>query len=152
VLRLTVVSAEPQTGLGNHNNVLSGVAAPDEKPRILVVEDNLTNRIIVSGLLKRTGYPHDLATNGLEALRMVDEQSYGIILMDCQMPEMDGMEATRRIRAKTAPARKPAIVALTASAVCGDREECLAAGMDDYLSKPVERKKLEAMLLKYSLS
>jgi signal transduction histidine kinase len=150
VLRLTVVSAEPQSGTGVHDDVFSGVAALDGKPRILVVEDNSTNRKLVSALLKRTGYPHDLATNGLEALRMVDEQSYGIILMDCQMPEMDGLEATRCIRAKTAPARGPAIVALTASAVCGDREECFAAGMDDYLSKPVERKNLEAMLLKYS--
>jgi len=83
------------------------------------------------------GYRADLASNGIEAVESVARQTYDVVLMDVQMPEMDGLEASRRIVAQYAPHERPRIVALTANAMQGDREECLAAGMDDHLTKPI---------------
>jgi CheY-like chemotaxis protein len=104
--------------------------------RILLVEDNVTNQKLALRLLERMGYRADLAANGLEALDAVERQNYDVILMDAQMPEMDGLEATRTIRQRW-PQTPPYIVAMTANAMEGDREMCLAAGMDDYVSKPI---------------
>ena len=110
----------------------------DEHPlRILLAEDNAMNRRLATLLLERMGYGADVATNGREAIEAVDRAPYDVVLMDVQMPEVDGMEATRQIRARFADGARPRIVALTANAMAEDREAATAAGMDDYLAKPI---------------
>jgi signal transduction histidine kinase/ActR/RegA family two-component response regulator len=104
--------------------------------RILLAEDNVVNQKLALRLLKQMGYEADLATNGREAIDHVERERYDVILMDVQMPEMDGFEASREI-VKRWPDDRPRIVAMTANAMQGDREECLAAGMDDYVTKPI---------------
>jgi CheY-like chemotaxis protein len=105
--------------------------------RILLAEDNVVNQKLALRLLDQMGYRADLASNGIEAIESVERQTYDVVLMDVQMPEMDGLEAARRITAKWRPSDRPRIVAMTANAMEGDREMCLAAGMDDYITKPV---------------
>jgi CheY-like chemotaxis protein len=117
--------------------------------RVLLVEDNLVNQQLGSTLIAKTGSTVDCAANGLEALHMAAQLPYDLIFMDCQMPEMDGFEATREIRIREAQGRRTPIIALTAEAMEGDRERCLQAGMDDYLSKPVRATQLWDMLAKY---
>jgi signal transduction histidine kinase/CheY-like chemotaxis protein len=119
-------------------------AAKNGALRILLAEDNRVNQKVALKLLERMGYRADVAGNGLEALEAVRRQPYDVILMDVQMPEMDGLEATRRIRAEHKESL--AIVAMTANAMEEDRERCLEAGMDDYLSKPVVAPSLAAAL------
>ena len=114
--------------------------------RILLAEDNPVNRKLATRLLERMGYQADVATDGLEAIGAVERQDYDVVLMDVQMPELDGLEATRRIRASRGTSRGPHIVAMTANALEGDRETCLAAGMDDYVSKPIRPEVLSAAL------
>jgi len=127
------------------------VVAPDAVPihteRILLAEDNIVNQKVALHMLARLGYRADVAANGVEALEAVHRQGYDIVLMDVQMPEMDGLEATRRM-VKGFPLRKdrPWIIALTANAMQGDRELCLHAGMDDYISKPLQLAELSAAL------
>ena len=106
--------------------------------RILLVEDSLVSRRVASGLLEKSGYTVFVATNGLEAVRAFESQEVDLVLMDVQMPEMDGLEATAAIRAleKQTGTHVP-IVAMTADAMSGDRRRCLEAGMDDYLTKPI---------------
>ncbi len=116
--------------------------------RILLAEDNPVNQLVASRMASRLGYRIDVVGNGLEALQAVDQIPYDLVLMDVQMPEMDGLEATRRIHALLPSARWPRITAMTASALESDRQECLEAGMDDYLSKPVTVEALEAALLR----
>jgi CheY-like chemotaxis protein len=129
---------------------LPASSTPSAKPklaqtyplRILVAEDNLVNQRVASLILQGLGYDITLAVHGAQALQMLHEASHAapfdVVLMDVQMPQMDGLEATRRIRAEMAVAVQPQIVAMTANAMEGDREACLAAGMDDYLSKPIK--------------
>ena len=105
--------------------------------RILLAEDNVVNQKLAMRLLQQMGYRADLASNGIEAIECVERQPYDVVLMDVQMPEMDGLEASRRITAKWQAHERPRIVAMTANAMQGDREECLAAGMDDYVTKPI---------------
>ena len=120
--------------------------------RILVVEDNLTNQIILGQLLKRRGLSVDMASNGRDAVEMLLKTDYSIVLMDCQMPEMDGYRATGEIRAHEGRGSRPRtpIVAMTANAMAGDREVCLRAGMDDYVSKPLTVAELERVLSRWS--
>jgi len=105
--------------------------------RILLAEDNAVNQKLALRLLQQMGYRADVAGNGLEAVQSVQRQAYDVVLMDVQMPEMDGLEATRRIRGEGTPHGQPRIIAMTANAMQGDREACLAAGMDDYVTKPI---------------
>jgi CheY-like chemotaxis protein len=95
------------------------------------------------------GYRPDVVQNGLEVIQALERQKYDVILMDVQMPEMDGLEASRQIRAHFAPGRQPVIVAMTANAMTEDRRRCLQAGMDDYMSKPFRMEQLLAMLSKW---
>jgi CheY-like chemotaxis protein len=115
--------------------------------RILLAEDNVVNQKLALRLLQQMGYRADLASNGLEAIESVERQPYDVVLMDVQMPEMDGLEASRRITAKWPTKARPYIVAMTANAMQGDREECLAAGMDDYVTKPIRVDALVQALL-----
>ncbi len=108
--------------------------------RLLLAEDNAVNQKVALTMLQKLGFRADVAANGLEVLAAVERQPYDVILMDVQMPEMDGMEASRRlVELYPDRAKRPWIVALTANAMQGDREACLAAGMDDYISKPIKR-------------
>ena len=115
--------------------------------RILLVEDNGVNQKLAIRLLSRMGYEADVAGNGLEAVEAVERQRYDLVLMDVQMPEMDGLEATRRIVAEVPAEERPWIVAMTANAMDGDRERCLEAGMNGYISKPIRVEELVAAVL-----
>jgi CheY-like chemotaxis protein len=126
--------------------------ANDIPLRILLAEDNLINQKVALRLLSRLGYRADVASNGLEALEALHRQDYDVVLMDIQMPEMDGLEATRRIRRNLPPWRQPRIIALTANALAGDKEKYLAQGMDDYVSKPINVQDLTAALIRCHLS
>jgi CheY-like chemotaxis protein len=124
---------------------LDGGLAKRSPLRLLLVEDSDMNQKVALQILKRLGYRADVAGNGLEALQSLERQTYDLVLMDIQMPEMDGLEATRRIRSKW-PDGRPRIVAMTASALKEDRDICLAAGMDDYATKPIKPETLRAVL------
>jgi CheY-like chemotaxis protein len=132
----------------------AGAAAPSIEPRladeiplrVLLAEDNLVNQKVAQGLLQRLGYQPDLAANGLEVLERLAAQTYDLVLMDLQMPEMDGLEACGELRRRLPPARQPRVIALTANAMQGDRDRCLAAGMNDYISKPVKLHEIAAVI------
>jgi len=122
---------------------------PEIKARILLVEDNLVNQKVAMAMLKKLGCRVSLAPNGAQALKQIPDHRFDLIFMDCQMPIMDGFETTRAIRQMVGAIRDIPIVAMTAHALKEDREQCLEAGMDDYLAKPVHRDKLIAVLRKY---
>ena len=122
--------------------------------RILLVDDNKVNQLVANGILEEMGLEADVANNGLEALKALEEagdKAYDIVLMDCQMPKMDGYEATRIIKSGEMgdEIEKTPVIAMTANAMDGDKEKCFAAGMDDYISKPIDPDKLEAVLRQY---
>jgi CheY-like chemotaxis protein len=110
--------------------------------RILVAEDNMVNQHLALQLLERMGYRADVAGNGLEVIEALRRQHYEVVFMDVHMPEMDGLTATRRICEEWPPTERPRIIAMTANAMQGDREKCISAGMDDYISKPIRVKEL----------
>jgi signal transduction histidine kinase/CheY-like chemotaxis protein/HPt (histidine-containing phosphotransfer) domain-containing protein len=116
--------------------------------RILLAEDNATNQKLALRLLERMGYQADVAANGVEVLQALERQLYDVVLMDIQMPEMDGLEATRKLRRELPEPRQPRVIAMTANAMQGDREMSLAAGMDDYVSKPIRIEELVEALSK----
>jgi CheY-like chemotaxis protein len=120
--------------------------AQDHPLRILVAEDNAVNQKLALRLLEKMGYRADVAGNGLEAVEALDRQTYDVILMDVQMPEMDGLEATKEIVARWPADKRPAIIAMTANVMEGDRETALEAGMDDYVAKPIRVEELAAAL------
>jgi len=131
-----------------------------KRPRILVAEDNPVNQMLVARLLDKLGYRADVAGNGLEVLEAVSSLPYAAVLMDCQMPEMDGYEATQAIRQRETtaatvsnspsptPVRLP-IIAMTANALQGDREKCLEVGMDDYIARPIRAEVLRSTLARW---
>ncbi len=136
------------TALGAALEPMGGPAAqaPARRLRVLLAEDNVVNQRVAVLLLERLGYRADVVGNGVEALAALAERPYDVVLMDVQMPVMDGLQATRRLRAELPADRQPRVVAMTANAMAEDREQCLAAGMDDYLAKPVRRDELAAAL------
>jgi len=113
-----------------------------------VAEDNGVNQKVALAMLRHFGYRADLVADGLEAVEAVRRVPYDVVFMDLQMPELDGIGATKQIIAEVPPDRRPRIIALTANAFDEDREECLKAGMDDYISKPLKTETLEAALLR----
>ena len=127
----------------------SPVAARPTSTRVLLAEDNAINQKLAIRLLEKMGCRVDVAANGLEAVQMSSQAPYSLILMDCLMPEMDGFEATQAIRQAEADGKRIPIVALTANAMAGDRERCLASGMDDYLSKPFRADDLRAVFSRF---
>jgi CheY-like chemotaxis protein len=146
--RLLEVVAAPRRvstpGVCQPSAAPSGPAAPPL--RILLAEDNAINQKVALLLLERLRYPADVATNGHEVLEQLARARYDVVLMDVQMPGMDGLEASRAIHARWPASERPRIIAMTAEAMAGDREKCLAAGMDDYVVKPVSLDQLRRAL------
>lgn len=163
------VESEPGHGAAFHFTILAEIAeqaappaarhavvpaaataavSPDGMPelRVIVADDNPVNRKVALSFLKRLGYQADAAANGVELLERLKTDLYDVVFMDVQMPEMDGLEATRRIRGELPPARQPRIVAMTAAAFAEDRVRCLGAGMEDYVSKPMSMEELAGVL------
>jgi CheY-like chemotaxis protein len=114
--------------------------------RILLAEDNLVNQKVAQHILARLGYQVQIVNNGVEAVQEIQHQRYDVVLMDVQMPEMDGLEATRVIVEQWPPEQRPYIIAMTAHALTGDEEKCIAAGMNGYVSKPIQLEKLMTAL------
>jgi CheY-like chemotaxis protein len=126
---------------------VSGAPALSQGLRLLLAEDNAVNQKVAVNLLRTIGYQTDVVWNGVEVLAAVEKKEYDIIFLDMQMPEMDGLEAARRlVEAKPRSKSRPWMIALTANAMVGDREQCLAAGMDDYITKPIKKADLAAAL------
>jgi CheY-like chemotaxis protein len=130
---------------GNLHNSAQTQAARESTARVLLVEDNPVNQMVAKGMLAKLGYQVLLAAHGAEALEVLEQEPIDLILMDCNMPVMDGYEASRRIRSNGRWPELP-IVALTANALSDERERCRAAGMNDYLAKPFRREELAVML------
>lgn len=143
---------KPTKKVATHKPKLNQVAKPPDGPlSILVAEDHPANQKVIKQMLKRIGYEMDLAENGLEVLSMVKEKQYDLIFMDVQMPEMDGIEATRELKKafKSNPENCPIIIALTANAMKVDMETSMKAGMDDYLMKPVKKRDIQQVITNY---
>jgi len=137
-----VAGVRPAGASAPQRQSLIGRAAVDERlaaARVLLAEDNPTNQMVIVGILKKGGVRVDVAANGFEAIEALRNVPYDLVLMDVQMPDMDGLEATRRIRDPGSRVLDPSIpiIAMTAHAMVGDRETCIEAGMDDYVTKPV---------------
>ncbi len=134
-----------------HSESLIETRTPRAQTRgkVLVVEDNAINQKVAMRLLSTLGYTSDLAANGAEGLKMAQERRYDVILMDCQMPVMDGYEASKAIRKSSGPSSRTPIIAVTANALSGERVKCLAAGMDDYVPKPVSKEALDSAIRRW---
>ena len=150
-VRLSQLHAALQS-VHDRSDLMAGPAASKSRPltgsrgHLLVVEDNATNQLVAVGILESLGFTAEVAANGLEALQALARTPFAAVLMDCHMPVMDGYTATGQIRANEGAARHTPVIAMTAGAVQGDRELCLEAGMDDYVSKPVSPQGLDVVL------
>ncbi len=160
------IQVDSKVGRGTHFTVTLPLPVHDQTPqhalsppgesiqpvqpmKILLVEDNQVNQIVARSILRKLGHQVDLAENGQKAVDAIEQNSYDLILMDCQMPVMDGYEATRVIRQNPRWKNLP-IVAVTANVMQGDREDCLASGMDDYITKPYNRKQLKEVIARWA--
>ncbi len=152
---ITVLARQDAGAACRPMGIVTRHTVADEKRRrtcILLAEDNPLNQKLAVALLKKAGYTIDAVENGKQAVESLSRKSYDLILMDVQMPEMDGFEATRTIRERKDERRNTPIVAMTAHAMKGDRERCLAGGMDDYVSKPIEPQELLDAIKKWVAS
>jgi CheY-like chemotaxis protein len=138
----------PAAPVRRSSSAIDTTLAAQRPLRILLAEDNVVNQKVAVRLLERMGYRPDVASNGLEALAAVHRQHYDVVLMDVQMPEMGGLEASRRIISEIDAVERPRLVALTANVLKGDQQMCLEAGMDDYLAKPLDLVHLQDALLR----
>ena len=143
-----LLGAAPAAPARRASYAIDTTLAAQRPLRILLAEDNVVNQKVAVRLLERMGYRPDVASNGLEALEAVHRQRYDVVLMDVQMPEMDGLEASRRIMSEFDAPKRPRLVALTANVLKGDKQMCLEAGMDDYLAKPLDLVHLRDALLR----
>ncbi|MDD2898014.1 MAG: response regulator [Desulfuromonadaceae bacterium] len=146
--RASIAAKKPENGIVTRHTVEESAA---RGIRILVAEDNIINQKVAQKMLNSLGYKVDVVANGLEAVKALELINYDLVLMDCQMPEMDGFTATSAIRGEQSKVTNHAIpiIAMTANAMIGDEEECLAAGMNDYIAKPVTKAKLAEILPKW---
>ena len=147
-LKVPMIAQAPQPGLHDEDHQLP--LPSDESLRILIAEDHAINQRLFVSLLHKLGYRPDIAENGHQVLEMLDNAHYDLILMDIQMPEMDGLETTRKIAERLPADARPVIVAVTANALPGDREKYIEAGMDDFLAKPFLVKDLSVIIRKWS--
>jgi CheY-like chemotaxis protein len=116
------------------------------QPRILLAEDNASNRVVTMKMLDRLGYKADAVLNGLEAIEALERQQYDLVLMDVVMPKMSGFDATKEIRRRFPASKQPKIIALTAYVIPNSKEICLESGMDDFLGKPIQINELKSMI------
>jgi CheY-like chemotaxis protein len=144
--RLLESVAEVMGALAPSAPAAAPATAPASGQKILVVEDNAVNQRVIEAMLAKRGLAVECAVNGREGLERIAENEYALVFMDCQMPELDGYEATAALREREAGAERLTVVAMTAHAMKGDRERCLAAGMDDYLAKPLRPEELDSVL------
>lgn len=122
----------------------------DKSIKILLAEDNLVNQLLIKKVIEKAGYSLDLATNGLQALEKLTQSNYDLVLMDVQMPELNGLETTREI-IKTYKSERPKIIAITAGSFGDDEKQCLDAGMDDTLEKPFKLEQLQEKMQKLEI-
>jgi CheY-like chemotaxis protein/HPt (histidine-containing phosphotransfer) domain-containing protein len=149
------MSSSRRRGHGSAPHVLEGqrsypATPPEPRPRVLLVEDNAVNQRVALMMVQKRGYDVDVVSNGFEALEMTARNAYDLVLMDCQMPKLDGFSATGQLRVREGSGRRTPVIAMTANAGPGAREKCLTAGMDDYLSKPIAAEELDRVLRRWA--